>query len=195
MNNTLAECPVPCLQHEGELQEFLEFYKTISVKKILEIGTFYGGTMWFFLKNNPKLEHFISLDMPIPPSDERHPQLLESIKLWDSWFEKEKPVVLEKIIGNSHDTNIINNIFSNHKNNDVDLLFIDGDHSYEGVQKDYYNFFPLVKNDGYIVFHDVIGIPEVNKFWEEIKSQHDPNNILEISHLQGGWGIGIIHKD
>jgi MMP 1-O-methyltransferase len=37
----------------------------------------------------------------------------------------------------------------------IDLLFIDGDHSYEGVVKDYLDWAPLVKKGGIIAFHDV----------------------------------------
>jgi cephalosporin hydroxylase len=37
----------------------------------------------------------------------------------------------------------------------IDLLFIDGDHSYESVKKDYLLWDRFVKVGGYIVFHDV----------------------------------------
>ena len=36
----------------------------------------------------------------------------------------------------------------------VDLLFIDGDHSYEGVKRDWDLFVPFVKPFGIVVFHD-----------------------------------------
>lgn len=36
----------------------------------------------------------------------------------------------------------------------IDLLFIDGDHSYEGVKADYENWAPYVKKGGFIAFHD-----------------------------------------
>ena len=36
----------------------------------------------------------------------------------------------------------------------IDLLFIDADHSYEGVSRDYKNWAPLVKSGGFIAFHD-----------------------------------------
>jgi hypothetical protein len=37
-----------------------------------------------------------------------------------------------------------------------DLLFIDGDKSYDGLRADYYNYEPLVSEGGVIAFHDVI---------------------------------------
>lgn len=38
----------------------------------------------------------------------------------------------------------------------IDLLFIDGDHSYEGVKADWDNFTPHMSTFGVVVFHDAI---------------------------------------
>ena len=38
----------------------------------------------------------------------------------------------------------------------IDLLFIDGDHSYEGVRRDWEAFSPFVKPSGVVVFHDTL---------------------------------------
>lgn len=37
----------------------------------------------------------------------------------------------------------------------LDVLFIDGDHTYEGVKADLNNYAPLVKSGGRIILHDV----------------------------------------
>ena len=36
----------------------------------------------------------------------------------------------------------------------VDLIFIDGDHSYEAVQQDYNNFLPFLNKSGVVILHD-----------------------------------------
>jgi predicted O-methyltransferase YrrM len=36
----------------------------------------------------------------------------------------------------------------------IDILFIDGDHSYDGVIQDCQNYLPLLKSGGYVAFHD-----------------------------------------
>jgi predicted O-methyltransferase YrrM len=36
----------------------------------------------------------------------------------------------------------------------IDLLFIDGDHSYEGIKSDYEAWYPHVKDGGVVAFHD-----------------------------------------
>uniref|UniRef100_UPI001958D013 class I SAM-dependent methyltransferase n=1 Tax=Oscillibacter sp. CU971 TaxID=2780102 RepID=UPI001958D013 len=38
---------------------------------------------------------------------------------------------------------------------DIDLFFIDGDHSYEGVYSDTKNIFSIKKDDAIVIWHDV----------------------------------------
>jgi predicted O-methyltransferase YrrM len=68
-----------------------------------------------------------------------------------------------------------------------DLIFIDGDHSYEGVRRDFELYQDLLSPRGYIVFHDID--PEhvfrdgaggqVYKFWQDI-SYGSKTNIVTI---------------
>ena len=50
----------------------------------------------------------------------------------------------------------------------IDFLWIDGDHSYEGVKKDIQNWIPLVKKNSTICFHDYRDAPGVKKAVDEI---------------------------
>jgi len=50
----------------------------------------------------------------------------------------------------------------------IDLLFIDGDHSYKGVKSDIKLWLPKVKIGGFVLFHDYGGIhPGVKKAVDE----------------------------
>lgn len=50
----------------------------------------------------------------------------------------------------------------------IDFLFIDADHSYEGVKKDYESWFDIVKSGGYFAFHDVIPAFPVFEFYKDV---------------------------
>lgn len=50
----------------------------------------------------------------------------------------------------------------------IDFLWIDGDHSYEGVKRDIQDWLPLVKKDSFICFHDYRDAPGVRCAVDEI---------------------------
>ena len=79
----------------------------------------------------------------------------------------------------------------------IDFLFIDGDHTYEGVKKDFEMYSLLVKEGGIIAFHDIAEHPpekncDVRRFWEEIKKE-DSEEFIENPNQK--WaGIGVYRK-
>ena len=60
------------------------------------------------------------------------------------------------IEGSSHSTETHSQLLSLLKNKKIDLLFIDGDHSYEGVKKDFDLYKSSVSKNGIIAFHDIV---------------------------------------
>lgn len=51
---------------------------------------------------------------------------------------------------------------------DLDVLFIDGDHSYMGVSQDFQTHVGRVKPGGIVLFHDSVSSPDVGTFCHEI---------------------------
>ncbi|CAN5713487.1 hypothetical protein BH11VER1_BH11VER1_26470 [soil metagenome] len=79
--------------------------------------------------------------------------------------------------------------------NTIDLLHIDGFHSYESVRNDFETWFPLVRDGGIVLFHDIkvrSNVIHQNfgvwKLWEELKTQH------ETREFRQGFGLGILFK-
>jgi cephalosporin hydroxylase len=70
---------------------------------------------------------------------------------------------------------------------EYDLIFIDGDHSYEGVRRDFELYQELLSPRGYIVFHDIDpdhtfrdgAGGQVYKFWQDI-SHGSKTNIVTM---------------
>ena len=58
------------------------------------------------------------------------------------------------------------------QDNTVDIVFIDGDHSYEGVKKDIHAYRPKLKSTGLLTGHD-IDYPGVNKAVTEFIKEFD----------------------
>ncbi|MEJ2125842.1 MAG: class I SAM-dependent methyltransferase, partial [Alphaproteobacteria bacterium] len=71
----------------------------------------------------------------------------------------------------------------------INLLIIDGDHSYEGIKYDFDNYFPLLQPGGYVIFDDYNAKewPGVQKFIDEdVKKTTDFEYIGSISRTAVG---------
>ncbi len=101
--------------------------------------------------------------------------------------------------GDSHADEMLNRVKAALRDQALDYLFIDGDHTYEGVKRDFELYAPLVRKGGIIALHDIAPHPpdsdcKVSRFWNEVKSQYRHTEI--IKDLQQWWaGIGVLYID
>jgi predicted O-methyltransferase YrrM len=75
----------------------------------------------------------------------------------------------------------------------IDLLHIDGFHTYEAVREDYEKWSPKVSASGIILFHDVKVVDEeqkfgVKRFWDEIKQGK------RYFEMENEFGLGILFQ-
>ena len=78
----------------------------------------------------------------------------------------------------------------------VKVIFIDGDHTYEGVKKDFEMYHNLVNEGGVVVFHDICdhSAPQwahvkVKQFWDEIKGGYKYHEFVHEPLDWGGLGV------
>lgn len=180
------DCPVEILQYAWEFDVVLDLYKRAKPKTVLEIGSLYGGTLYHWLNIGEPDVSILSIDL-FATID-----YFETQTLWASWVKYEQSLTAVK--QNSLSIESIQLAQDKFKEG-IDWLFIDGDHSKEGVKSDYNNYFPLVSENGYCIFHDIFGENGVSEFWNELKEKLDGRfPIIEICHSRYNLGIGIIQK-
>lgn len=126
--------------HYHILYDIAKTYSDNEQIVYLEIGAYAGGSACLMLQRPKTTVISIDIGNPIHP---------EVVLQNTSKFNKHENSYTY-ILGNSQDPQIINRV----SQVPVDVLFIDGDHSYFGVWADYLNYFKLVKPNGYIVFDD-----------------------------------------
>jgi len=71
--------------------------------------------------------------------------------------------------------------------NSVDLLHIDGFHSYEAVSNDFRTWYPKLSKEAIVLFHDTHEIKPgfgVHQFWDELKKEHH-EQCFEFKHSHG----------
>lgn len=184
------------IQRTWELQSLIGEVRRLRPQVVVEIGTHRGGTLVCWAAVAAPSAHIVSIDMP---TDE-----------WTGLGAREEDLTrvrghlqpsqrLTAIAGDSHARSTEVRLAEALKGAPVDLLWIDGDHSYEGVKQDFEMYGGLVRAGGIVAFHDVrpsdrwpgFGSPA---FWEEIKQRYRGEELVADPRPGGGMGIGIIRR-
>jgi len=180
-------------QVSEELVRLYEIVSEVPPKAALEIGTYTGGTLFMTCRVADPGGMVISVDLPGGRFGGGYawPRMFVY-----SQFAK-KGQVLHLLRKNSHNSDTFNCVHSLLRQGQLDFLFIDGDHTYDGVRKDFEMYAPLVRNGGIVAFHDITKHPpqmecEVERFWNEIKESYRYEEI--VKDCEQGWaGIGVLY--
>ena len=181
------------LQIKEEIHALLKILDDRKPKKLLEIGTAAGGTLFLLTRVSDPEATIISIDMPEGKfGGEFYPNWKSPV--YESFSLKQQKIYLLR--SDSHQFATLEKIKKILGQQKLDFLLIDGDHSYEGVKKDFEMYSPFVAEGGIVAFHDVNLGPSENvggvpQFWREIKSKYFNAEI--IHNMEGeSYGIGII---
>ena len=139
-------------QYPNQFSKYLALLQKYKIQSYIEIGCRWGGT---FVLTNEYLKKFNHMVQSIAIDIIDSPVLKYCMQNKNTHFFRVNSSQPE---------------FANYMQmNKFDLVFIDGDHSYEGVKNDYL----ISQNSGNIfVFHDIVNdvCPGVIQFWNELKT-------------------------
>lgn len=171
--------------------EFLELARIVASLRpsaLLEIGTFRGGTLVVFSRLASADAVVVSLDLPVSMTGKIH--RLAQPPLFHRFTRGEQ--TLHLLREDSHQPTTVAHVAEILQGRKLDFLFIDGDHSYEGVKSDFDFYSPFVRSGGVVAFHDIAYPPcGVPAYWNHIKANYRSQ---DINHKEGptGKGIGVL---
>jgi len=157
----------------------------------VEIGILNGERCCHFLNIDPAVRH-IGIDPIIPDSMESsligNKQTIEN----NTKFAKDRFIFINDYC---ETPSVVDSI----ENNSIDFLFIDGDHNYEAVKRDFDLYYNKVKCNRFIGIHDSrmyrggakfhVG---PSKFTDELISKNYPKYNLKI--VAEAWSLTVFEK-
>lgn len=178
----LAAPPVPAHQSVIEFGALWDFVAARSHAHIVEIGSLYGGTLWYWAQM-PGVERLASVDLvtPGPLRDD----VLAARELWPTWHD-----CLTICERSSADPDVP---WLATMGVPIDVLFVDGDHTYEGVAADFANWETSMRTGAIVAFHDTVengtrDEPGVRRFVGELKRRW---GVLSVEFFEPAGGAGI----
>lgn len=197
IDELLASHAFRLLQKRTEVLRLLEVVRALRPSSVCEIGAAGGGTAFLFAHAAAPDALVVSIDLSFGAG--RRTAL-------EGFARAGQRVVT--VEGDSHRADTLEAVRAQLEGRLLDLLYLDGDHSYEGVAEDFRMYAPLVRAGGLVVFHDIVpdyltrygvetpsrtgGVP---RFWDELKSSAASLEEIIEDAGQDGFGIGIWRKE
>jgi len=178
-------------QERDEIVQLAKFVYELQPKVVVEIGTKFGGTFMIWNEIAPGIKISVDLVEGIHGGVSRLDTDVRNARFKELY--NDSCIFIE---GNSHESATYDLLVKALDGKTIDFLFIDGDHTYEGVKEDYETYSSLVSENGYIGFHDINDTQRhrdrdvyVGKLWNELVGEKTEFNV------NADWaGIGVIKK-
>ncbi|MFO7614550.1 MAG: class I SAM-dependent methyltransferase [Bacteroidales bacterium] len=159
----------------------------VKPKNIVELGTYKGTSFFAFCQAVKDLNLATKLNAVDTWQGDPHAGFYKE----DIY---EKFIFIKESYYNNQNLNIIRERFdeavNQFRDNSIELLHIDGYHTYEAVKHDFDTWFPKLSADGILLFHDTAeerGDFGVYKLWDELCKRYANHITFLHSH-----GLGII---
>ena len=179
------------VQMEEEIEKLVTDVRELKPRRVLEIGTAKGGTLYLWTCLATPDATIVSVDLPAGKYGGGYsPQRAAIYKRFA--LPQQKVHLLRK---DSHAPETRDHVIDLFAGEPADFLFLDGDHSYEGVKQDWNFYAPMVRPGGLVAFHDIAMNYEethVKQLWDEVKPSRE--HWEYAFHPKTIFGIGVIRK-
>ena len=129
------------LQVRSELDPVLDIYRKLKAKRVLEIGTWDGGTIKEWLENGTDKMTMVAVDLEHRNKD-----------AYQEWRKPGQSIVLHT--GDSLQQSAKDFVAAN---GPYQFALIDGDHGLDAVRSDYEAVIPHMSKGGVVALHDIDG--------------------------------------
>jgi predicted O-methyltransferase YrrM len=183
--------PVMIQQHEQELGMVLEVYRAIGPRRVLEIGSLYGGTLYHWIGNALPGAMVASIDLPVTP------RVQELRSKWQEWADGAGVTLFTW----EADSRSPSAIAWARKLAPFDFIFVDGDHAKSIVEQDFANYFPMLRPGGRMAFHDICApdnhpVIGAGRWWRELRASGRYQTAeLVRDGAPDSAGIGLVWRD
>lgn len=179
-------------QAPAELLELAKIIQAQRPRTIVEIGSARGGTLFVWCQMADPQATIVSIDLPDGEFGGGYGA--DRLPLMHKFKQSRQTLRLLRV--DSHSSETLCRVERILKNTKIQFLFIDGDHSYDGVRQDFEMYRSLVATGGIIGLHDIVEAPaatsgEVSQFWNEVKHRFRYREIVADPAL-AGYGIGLL---
>lgn len=183
------EAPVHVAQIQFEFESALGLYLAREPKRVLEIGTYCGGTLYHWLQNAVAGAVVVTVDSLVAAPDNR--------ALFPAWTPPD--VTCVPVIGDSHAETTVAEVFRYHP---FDWVFIDALHTYDAAKRDWEIYSRMCAPGAVVLFHDIRLVREypedgtvagVSRLWRELQAQGFVTQELVGDPSQTEYGIGAVY--
>ncbi|MEA3421473.1 MAG: class I SAM-dependent methyltransferase [Acidobacteriota bacterium] len=181
-------------QNPEEIEALYKAVLELSPRRILEIGTARGGSLYLWIQTASEDATIVSIDLPGGKFGGAYPAC--RVPFYQSFARSGQ--TLKLLRRDSHQAETLSEVGRIFCDKPIDFTFIDGDHTYEGVKADFQDYGPLVRPGGLIGFHDILPRPDlpeiqVDRFWKELRDKYDCEELIGSEGSGRKIGIGLIH--
>lgn len=181
------------MQDMREIDGLYQHVLELRPLTVLEVGTARGGTLYLWTQAAADDATIVSIDLPGGKFGGGY----HSARTW-LYQQFAKPTQsIHLLRADSHATQTADRVREIFGGRQIDFLFIDADHTYEGVKQDFLQYSKLVRPGGVIAFHDIRQTPHcpetrVHVLWEQIKQQCQVVEFVNDVDEPSIYGIGMI---